>query len=132
MRAVPELLRTLFRFGIVGITAAGVHAGIFLALVEMFNWSGLAANIAGFALAFVVSYLGQSRFTFGIAGPPGAVLRFLATALTGLVLNAASAWLIVDILERSPYWVLPFLLVIVPAITFLMMRFWVFPRTTRR
>ena len=53
-------------------------------------------------------------------------LRFVATACIGLALNTVAAWLIVDVAHRDPLFVVPFIVGIVPLVTFLLMRRWVF------
>jgi putative flippase GtrA len=116
------------RFGIVGLGAATVHAVLFMLLVEGARWSGAAATPVAFLCAFIVSYLGQSRWTFRADHAWPQFARYAATALVGLGLNVLAAWSIVDIAGWPPAFVLPFALGAIPALTFVMMRLWVFRR----
>lgn len=54
----------LCRFGIIGIIAAAVHFCSVVYLVQMFAVNPLIANIFAFIIAFQVSYLGHSFWTF--------------------------------------------------------------------
>ncbi len=80
------------RFGVVGATAAGVHLGVAVLAVEAGGAHPQLANVLGFAVAFVVSYLGQRFLTFG-GGPSHrvAVLRFAAVAGLGALVNVIVA-----------------------------------------
>jgi len=60
---LSELLR-LFRFGIIGMTAAAVHYWVVVALVEFGGMAPLLANVGGFASAFWFSYFGHRHWTF--------------------------------------------------------------------
>ncbi len=76
------------RFGIVGATAAAVHMGVAVAAVEGGGLHPQVANMLGFAVAFVVSYLGQRYFTFGSDQAHGvALVRFAVVAATGALVN---------------------------------------------
>ena len=56
------------RFLAVGGIATLVHVATAMALVEIAGWSILNANIVAFAVAILVSYLGNHRWTFGRSG----------------------------------------------------------------
>ena len=57
-------------FVAVGCTAAAVHFGVVVALVSGLGLPPLAANVAGWLVAFVVSFLGQWQLTFRAHGAP--------------------------------------------------------------
>jgi putative flippase GtrA len=80
------------RFIAVGCTAAAVHFGVVLLLVSHGVAAPLLANVAGWSLAFIVSFLGQWRFTFRAqAAPMGQALqRFLVLSLGGFAANEAA------------------------------------------
>ena len=94
------------------------------------------ANVLAFSLAVVLSYFGHSRFTFRPAagvetagGPIGdrrAFARFTVAAGTGLALNSAAAFLIVDYLGYPYVWAIAAMLLVVPLVVFLIAKLWVF------
>jgi putative flippase GtrA len=86
----------------------------------------MAANLAGFLSAFVVSLTGHGYVTFRTGRPTlGQARRFLITSLLSLGLSSA----IVALADRIG---VPFALslalasVMVPALTFVASKFWVF------
>lgn len=84
-----------FRFAFVGAVAAAVHMGIAVAAVEGARLHPQVANMIGFAVAFVVSYLGQRYLTFGSGQAHHvAVLRFAVVAGTGALVNLVVAGLL--------------------------------------
>jgi putative flippase GtrA len=58
------LISQLFRFGMVGITAASIHFITVMLLVQNFFLAPLVANIFGFLISFQVSYWGHRLWTF--------------------------------------------------------------------
>lgn len=122
------MTRQLGWFAVTGGAAAATHWLVVVALVEASALSPLRANVAGFAVAFLVSYGGHRHLTFRAAAVPHrqALPRFLAVALAGLALNQVLyAWL----LRHAP-WPYPLalavVLVLVAALTFLLARGWAF------
>ena len=113
------------RFGLVGLTATAVHAGVGLSLHHGAGLPAFWANILAFCCAVVVSFLGQTRLTFpGSARGGGAFGRFAAVAVTGLTLNQLLVWLVTSAFG-GPYW-LALVVIIgpVPAVTFAALKFW--------
>ena len=76
-------------FVAVGCTAAAVHFGVVVGLVSGLGLQPLVANILGWLVAFVVSFLGQWQLTFRAHGAPWlrALRRFFVLSLTGFVIN---------------------------------------------
>lgn len=113
------------RFGLVGILAAGVHGGLFMGLVAL-GLPGYVANAIAFALAFVVSYLGHSRWTFRDAGRSGRLGRFGLTTAAGFLLNSGFAIVIVDLMGL-PAWLaaLP-MIAVTPLVVFALLKTRVF------
>lgn len=125
-------MRQLLCFGLTGAAAAATHLLFVLWLVEGAGLAPLRANVAGFVLAFFVSYSGHRHFTFAGGGGPHhqAMPRFLLVALTGLLLNQGLFALLLS-LTPLPY---PLALVLVlagvAALTFLLGRHWAFPQNS--
>lgn len=126
---IQELLR-LGRFGLVGLSATLVHAGVYAVLTALALSSALAANFVAYACAVLVSLIGHSRWTFAGHGQDGAgtalTARFIATSLTSLGLNTLLVWLVVHRAELDPLWAVPGMVLIVPLLTYLLMKHWVF------
>src|SRR5690606_22189813 len=113
------------RFGLVGILAAGVHGGLFIGLVAL-GLPGYVANAIAFAIAFIVSYLGHSCWTFRDAGRSGRLGRFGLTTAAGFLLNSGFAIVIVDLMDM-PAWLaaLP-MIAVTPIVVFVLLKTRVF------
>jgi putative flippase GtrA len=123
------LKRQVFFFLAVGSAAAFTHMGIVVLLVEAFGWDATLSNVAGFLVAFSVSFNGHARFTF--PQPPeqraDACRRFIIIALTSFTLNQLSYSYALTLFGPRLY--LPILFVVllcVAAFTFTMSRYWAF------
>lgn len=123
------LLRQIGWFGVIGLTATAVHVATGLGLNKGVGMAPFWANLIAFCCALGVSFAGQTRFTFpGTAARQGAFARFTLVAITGLSLNQAIVWLVTSILA-APYEVaLVIIIVTVPAVTFLLLKFWALRR----
>lgn len=124
-----RILEQLSRFGFVGITATVVHVCIGLGLNEIAGIEPLWANLIAFGCALGVSFFGQTRLTFpGSATDGGAFFRFAVIAVSGLGLNQLIVWVVTSLLGR-PYWLaLAIIILTVPGITFLLLKFWALRR----
>jgi len=124
-------LKSLVWFGVVGASAAAVHLGVVMLLVEVLMWPALGANVLGFLIAFVVSFLGHHRFSFARqqASAAQALPRFFGVALLGFVCNELlyAALLKAGMGYRSA---LVLVLVLVAGMTWLLSRFWAFKGRT--
>jgi putative flippase GtrA len=85
------LLQRVPSFVAVGCTAAAVHFSVVLLLVGCAAVAPLAANVAGWSIAFVASFLGQWRFTFRVHAAPAwqALWRYFVLSLGGFAANEA-------------------------------------------
>ena len=125
------------RFGIVGGTAAVIYALLGLLFVNGLRLPPLWGNALAYALSFIVSYLGQSLWTFRAAGSAvGAAShramlpRFAATQAVGLGLNSAIIWLLMHFGLRYD-WAMPVAVLLVPIMVYALCKFWVFkPKTS--
>jgi glycosyltransferase involved in cell wall biosynthesis len=122
----------LAKFGFVGTLATLVHTACFVMFIDLAGLPAVVANLAAFAIAFVVSFTGHFTLTFrdrsrrsSVAVRP-AVLKFAVAALIGLTLNTAIAYGIVDLLGLSHYLAAALMLVIVPGVVFVLSRNWAF------
>jgi putative flippase GtrA len=80
------------RFVAVGCAAAAVHFGVVLLLVGSAAAAPLIANVGGWLVAFIASFLGQWRFTFRAQAAPAsqALRRYFVLSLGGFAANEAA------------------------------------------
>lgn len=132
-RLLREVL-TASRFGIVGLAATAVHAGVALALAVPAILPPLVANTVAFLTAFIVSFAGHHFWSF--PQDPGTekqwrarLPRFFLIALAGFAANsgALATWLALAPWPDSVGIVLS--IGLVPIVTFLGSRLWAFRDT---
>ena len=115
-------------FVAVGCAAAAVHFGVVVALVSGLGLPPLAANVGGWLVAFVVSFLGQWQLTFRAHGAPWprALRRFFLLSLSGFAINEGSYALLLHF-SRLPYDVLLAVVLLgVAVMTYLLGSRWAF------
>ena len=80
--------REFTAFTVVGTVAAGLNLCIVAGTVPL-GVSPLVANVLGFVLAFVLSFVGHARWSFPAAGRPVgiALRRFALLSVAGFALN---------------------------------------------
>ena len=127
---LPALVREINVFAVVGAASTGINYLGALAAQHLLGLGPLPAGVAGYAAAVGVSYFGNSLLTFrrpAIHGPQFA--RFAAISLVGLAINLGLVFVGAHALGW-PLWkaLIPVVLV-VPAATFLMSKFWAFAQT---
>ncbi|MBA3909496.1 MAG: hypothetical protein C0524_06330 [Rhodobacter sp.] len=123
------MLGQLIRFGGVGGLATVIHVLSALAVQQAFPVPAQLANLAGFFAAVLVSYVGHARFTFGAglrSGPQ--FLRFVLLSVLGLATSSATVWLITAWLGLGFITAMATVAAVVPLMTYLAMRLWVFDR----
>lgn len=125
---LPALGRQYARFAAVGGLATLTHLLVYAGLIELLALAPLASNTAGFALAVNLSYLGHRRWTFagGPAARSGSLVRFVAVAGLGLVLNTLFVHLVTAMLDLHYGWSVPLIAGATPLLAFTLSRWWVF------
>jgi len=127
---MAEARKEVFRFGIVGLLATGVHGLVYTQCVGPLHASALIANSWGFCCGFLVSFAGHSYWTFArrIARRRNTrmFLRFLLVALMGYLSNSGMTWLLVDHWHLPPNSALAGILFVTPFFVFLASRHWAF------
>ena len=125
--------RQLLRVIVVGTAAATVHLAIVTALVRLAGWPPLIANVAGWLLAFWVSFIGHFGWTFR-----GTVLTASASARRFLVLSAAGFLVNESMYALALRWsahrfdlLLGLVLLVTAVLTFLASRLWAFQGSAR-
>jgi putative flippase GtrA len=129
----PSAARQGGVFALIGIVATGVHVVVALTARTALALNPLMANFIGYACAVSVSYLGNAHLTFGRpARDAGQFTRFLFVSLLGLALNQAIVHLLVD-RAHLPFWLaLGPVVVLVPLLSFFLMKLWAFGGRARR
>jgi len=124
---LPPVVREINVFGLVGVAATAVQVGVSLAAHQLLGLGAWPATLVGYAAAVGISYLGNSLFTFrkrALHGPQFA--RFAVISSAGLAVNLG----VVFVATRAfglPYALAQIpVVMIVPASTFLMSKFWAF------
>jgi putative flippase GtrA len=115
-------------FVLVGGVAAGVHLLVVMLAVELRHVPPAYANVIAFAVAFLVSYAGHRRYTFGAGrGVADSMGKWLAVSIAGFLLNQA---LYVAALRLFPDWSYLLLLagvtVLVALCSFFLGKLWAF------
>ena len=122
-----SLLGSIAAFGAVGLAASLMHVIVGLTLVHTGTLAPFSANIVAFLSAFLISYFGHRRYSFDSSAKHSRSLpRFLAVALLGLVLNQILVWIVVDRLGFAYAYCLVLLVTVVPAVTYVLSRYWAF------
>lgn len=122
------LHRTGLWFIAVGVAAAITHMIVFALLLD--RWWPEAANAAGFAVAFGVSFTGHRLLSFRDAGTtvPQSLLRFGVTALAGFATNEIAFVLLLRGLHWPSLVALFSALLVAAGQTFILSRHWAFRR----
>ncbi len=124
-------MRTGFWFLLVGASAALTHMAVFALVLHLLPplWPELA-NLAGFLVAFLVSFVGHRRLSFQDAdtGLMQSFLRFAATAVAGFVTNEAVFIALFRVLALPTWLALMGGIVLSALQTFALSRYWAFKR----
>ena len=122
-----KTIREAVGFFAVGVAATFTHLCVGLSIYYAFDLglSALAANLVAFCVAYLVSYFGNATLAFPDTRlGPASFFRFLAVSLVSLGFNQALVFSLVDLVGR-PYWqALAAVLITVPPLTFLAMKYW--------
>lgn len=119
--------RNIVVFGVVGVLATTVHFTIGLTIVGFGLLRPFSANIVAFLTAFMVSYVGHHRFTFRSSeAHRDSLPKFFFVAVIGLALNQLIVFVMVDTLGLQYYSALIVVVLVVPIMTYLLGKVWVF------
>ncbi|HLY80658.1 MAG TPA: GtrA family protein [Caulobacteraceae bacterium] len=124
---LPAVVREINVFAMVGATSTAINYFGALAAQHLLSLSPLPAGVAGYVMAASVSYLGNSLLTFrrpALHGPQFA--RFAAISLVGLTINLGLVFFGTHTIGWPLWKALIPVVLIVPAATFLLSKFWAF------
>lgn len=121
------MIGQLLRFGGVGALSTLAHVATAIAAERWLELDAQQANLMGFFAAVTLSYVGHARITFRArVGSTSQIQRFVLLSLLGLATSSSTVWLIDGVLGLGFVWAMAVVAVLVPAATYLAMRFWVF------
>jgi putative flippase GtrA len=125
--ALPLPLREVMAFTLVGAVSSVVHFGIVVGLVQG-GVEPLAANVAGFLVAFAVSFAGHERWSFPSArrARVRALRRFFFVALLSFGANEALYWWLLERTDLAYGVALVIVLGAVGALTLALAKGWAF------
>ena len=124
---LPPVVREINWFAVVGVAATALNYGAAMGAQQLLRLGPLSAGMAGYAAAVGVSYFGNSLLTFrrpAIHGPQFA--RFAAISLVGLAINLGLVFFGSHVMGWPLWQALIPVVLIVPAATFVMSKFWAF------
>jgi putative flippase GtrA len=122
------IIALLFRYGIVGVVASIIHGAVSYIVVTTFDVYYLYAHSVGFVFGLFTAYFGHYFYSFNDKKKHKQRFpKFLIIALVAFTIHEVGAFILVDYngLDYSTR-VLPFLVIFVPVLTFLLNKFWVF------
>ncbi len=128
MKPSKELFALLARYGLVGIIATVVHSGIALIMHELVGLVPFWSHATGFCGGLITAYLGHYHYSFKDDGAhKNRFPKFVISSLIGFGLHQGGVLLLINYYQLDyTTQALPLLMVSVPALTFLMSKFWVF------
>lgn len=123
-----DTLLRLASFVVVGCVAAAVHFGTVVLLVQLAHWQPLVANVGGWMIAFVVSFLGQSLLTFRSRRTPWlqSLPRMFLISLAGFAANESAYAFLLHATGLRYDVLLALVLVGVAVMTYLLSSRWAF------
>ncbi|MGH6956209.1 MAG: GtrA family protein [Caulobacteraceae bacterium] len=124
---VTGLAREAPVFVVVGLAATACHYVTALAAHRFLGLEPMSATLCGYLASVGVSYLGNSRFTFrrpALHGPQFA--RFVSVSLAGLAVNEGVIFAASRIFGLPMREALIPVVIVVPAFTFVLSKFWAF------
>ena len=126
-------LPRIIRFGAAGLVATLFYLLLANAFVAWIGMSPQWGSVSAYLASLTVSYLLQSRFTFGVKQDSvGQMTRFAVTSIAGLGLSWVVIHLIVTRLSW-PYVVATVLIcILIPVVNYFAFKGWVFAAGLRR
>lgn len=127
------LAAQIVRYALVGLGVTLVQAAIYWLLATQGAVHSQIANLLGYIIAVMLGYVLHGRFSFAAPDRPnGAVThavrgaRFVIASLVSLGLNALWVWLAVSWMGWPTWAPIPAMVLVTPAIVFVLNRKWVF------
>jgi putative flippase GtrA len=128
MAPLAQLARQLACFVAVGATAAFAHWGVAVLLVSRLAWAPALANVAGWLLAFLVSFAGHHLLTFRASQARWSVAarRLFLISAGNFALNEIAYITLLRTTDLPYDGLLAGILIAQAVLTFLASRYWAF------
>ena len=116
------------QFILVGGTAASIHLGVVVCLVELYSISPLQANLLGFFVSFCFSFLGQRFLTFRDSNKilRASIPRYFIVASSAFALNETLFAITLHYLMIPYYLALGVVVLLVAVATYFASKYWAF------
>lgn len=121
-----SLVRQLFFFGIVGVSATLTHYLVALSSHNYLGFNLYFANLSGYCSAVAISYFGHGKLTFQRELKWPVFFRFVLVSLTSLGLSQGILWVLATQSTLHHAISLAIVVCIIPVITFLLSKIWVY------
>lgn len=119
----------LFVGGISGL----IHLSVAFSAMHFADITPTRASLIGFVVANPFSYFGHKLVTFMVPERDAfEAARFVVSALIGLALASAIPYILIDWLSVPRLAALATVVIVIPIVNYLAMRFWVFARGLQR
>ena len=115
----------LFRFGVSGLLATGIHLAVVIALMVGAGLSSTWANSAAFVCATIGSYLMHTLWSFSSSLRLSNIGRFLVVSLGGVLIT----WVLSHLMQvagASAWLGTALVMLVVPPYTFVAHRRWTY------
>ncbi len=119
-------VRQFFVFCVVGVIATLTHYLVALFFHELLAVNLYVCNLIGYVTAVVVSYCGHSRFTFRVALSQEIFRRFIIVSILTFIASEGILAVLENTLQLGHRISLAIVVLIIPLITFLLNKMWVF------
>lgn len=126
-------LKSATWFTLIGVIAAIVHYAVAVSLEYFEILTASEANIAGFLMAFPVSFIGHKTYSFPDRqlsshqlSSAKSLVRFFFVAVLGFLANQSLVVINVHTLRLSFWFALGVVMVFVAVSTYLLSRYWAF------
>jgi putative flippase GtrA len=124
---MKEVLAQLCRFVGIGLLATLAHVAVAYLARSAAGIGPYQANLAGYAAAFSISYLGNFHWTFSLRGSHGRhLVRFAAVSLLGLGITTLIIHAVTTLGGLDYAFAMLAILAIVPPFNFVLSRTWAF------
>lgn len=116
-------------FGLVGVVATATHYLMALACHEILRINLYAANLAGYGTAVAVSYFGHGKLTFQAVLNQSVLQRFIVVSLAAFLASEGLLAALEAGFQLPHRLSLAVVVLIIPAISFVLNKLWVYRET---
>lgn len=121
-----ELIRQVFSFACVGVTATLVHYVVAVFFTDIATISVFLSNVMGYCAAVSISIFGHSIFTYKTKINAIIARRFIVVSLATLLASEAILLGLTSLLDLHHRIALAVVVSTVPVVSFFINKFWVY------